>query len=112
LQPNEAAANKVKQSADTRAMFNFFAPKAPVTVERLDSGKVKQSETQRAKARRSFDVANTARYQAKNAVSEDLGDAVRALANANYAARTGRTPFLDAVMQRFLGQRAVGLRGA
>jgi hypothetical protein len=82
----------------------------------LNADTARQSASAADAARRKFAAANIARYQATQALGNDQGNAITAWENARYNAMPvaqggrGRTPFVDAIMQRKLGQRALGLR--
>jgi len=105
------------RDADLQAMGNALLNAFPGSGKRgtkvvtLNQDTGKKSQKAADEARRAYTDANTRRYQASQASSPDLAAAVRALASANVAAGAGRTPFKDVVMQRLLGQRAVGVRG-
>ena len=111
------------QVADTRAgamakapgdailnLFDFGGKNAKKT-QKLDQVTANQSSKARQKASKEFDKANTARYQATHgdASAADL-QSLYAIWGAQNARATGATPFNDAIAQRKLAQRAMGLR--
>lgn len=108
-----------------RSIFDFAAPQWRKEQEgedyvpsggrgysRLSSRDLGASQQRYQQERKRFIEANTASYRNRY---EDLdpgrGAGFEAYLAANNAARSS-TPYQDAIMQRLLGQRAVGLRGA
>jgi hypothetical protein len=109
--PDESATKRALANAALNFNFGMGGGKRPTKPVALNQNVGKQSQKAADTARRAYADANTKRYQASQASTPDLAAAVRALATANVAADSGRKPFTDAVMQRLLGQRAVGVRG-
>jgi hypothetical protein len=70
-----------------------------------------QSKKARTAADKAFEQANTKRFRATQATTPDRDTAMQAAGQAYAMANLlGRTPFLDAMVQRQLGGRAQGLR--
>jgi hypothetical protein len=104
------------RSAQTQAMgnaaLNFFGGnKRPTKVVELNQANAKKSQQQADTARNTFIKANADRFRASQGVTQDQAAMIRAYEAARSQANQGRKPFTDAVMQRLLAQRALGLRG-
>lgn len=80
--------------------------------KKLDqAGATKASQASTA-ARKAYENAYNADWNRRqNTLSPSQAANVSAIMNADYAAKQGRTPFTDAMIQRLLGQRGSGLRG-
>lgn len=95
-----------------RAPFNFGEFLAGGNRRPLQQTDVDRAGRERRRASDEFKRANTRRYQAERVnTSPTQANAAYALGMAAALARSGRTPLQDALMQRVLGQRAMGARG-
>jgi hypothetical protein len=78
----------------------------------LDKGRVSQSRAKRDTKSRAARAAITDRWRQQNVNTTDqAANVAYSLGMANGLSRSGRTPLQDALMQRVLGQRAMGGRG-
>lgn len=116
-----------EQQALGNAALNVFGAmpfagpeKRGTKVVPLNEATTKQSAKDAEAARKKYAQANARSYEAMQYTSPDIGAAVRAAIHAqnvagrghpNAAVNGGSSPFRDAVMQRLIGQRAVGVRG-
>jgi hypothetical protein len=122
INPLYTFGNSLSPQIGTLAMAPF-APKAgavgPTPTGATFTGPKKIDTKAIAAAQKAADQARTAYERAysnqfrnvNRGTPQDVLDADTAWVNANYAAQHGRTPFTDAMIQRLLGQRALGLRG-
>jgi len=90
-------------------MFN--KPMGGTKVEKLSPATAKKSQQDYNRARTAFLKANEDRFRHSQTITPDQAAAIDAYTAAIHQARQGRTPFVDAVTQRLLGQRAFGVRG-
>jgi hypothetical protein len=107
----------VDQRAMANAVLNFFGAmpfgggaKRGEKVVTLNADTAKRSQKAADEARKKFTNTNTARYQATQNATPGMNAAAYALGQANTQSKS-TTPFQDVIMQRLLGQRAVGVRG-
>lgn len=104
--------------AQAHAFMNQFANFIPMNgkgrgtkVERVNPTTAKASQTASDTARKKYTDAYNTQYRAGQSITPEQIQAINAYGNASFQARQGRTPYVDAITQRLLGQRAVGLRG-
>ena len=83
--------------------------KKPQLVTRPSTAKAGQAYNKAAKT--ATDAYSREWGRRNNQISSGQTSEIQAVANANYAQQQGQSPFVDAIMQRLLGQRAVGVRG-
>lgn len=98
-------------------IFNFDLPMVAnqrETAQPVNRKQVEESRVKRAAADRRFVQANADRFRSSyiGGVSDSRKNQAQAFGLALAQQRLGNTPFLDAIRQRLLAQRAVGLRGA
>lgn len=109
--PRTARAAQRQAAVQSGDLFGAFwgGGKAP---KKIGPNAGKQAQQASDAARRAYENAYASNWQQNNwTTSPARGAQIDALYNANYAQQQGRTPFVDAMIQRLLGQRARGLRG-
>jgi hypothetical protein len=101
--------------ANVGQAFQLFGPRKGIgnqKPQRVTSQTTTKAQQQSDAARRAYENAYGANFAQTNRV---LNPGRAALINAGDAGRQavaqGRSPFVDAMIQRLLGQRAVGVRG-
>lgn len=75
------------------------------------TGTAQAGQNYNSKVKTATDAYSREWGRRNNQISAGRTGEIQALANANFAQQQGRSPYVDAVMQRLLGQRAVGVRG-
>lgn len=103
---------EIQQRSMANAALNFFGNgKRGTKPVELNQGTANKSQKMAQEAKDKFIRANANRFQHSQTITPDQLALINASGNAQFQASRGRSPYVDAITQRLLGQRAVGLRG-